>query len=258
MKSFFEVNNTKLLFTLCILGFVGVGSILSFVPMLLEVSLNKSIPLSASELKLVSALQTGTMVIVMAWLGCKFANRVNLKAPIIEAALSRSNFQTALIKAIKPALMWGFVGGLLMVLVGFISTVYLPVEFVNIGQKLSPPWYTRLLYGGITEEILIRWGMMSSLVWLMYTYIQKNDEKVESKYFIIAIIVTSILFGVGHLPVINLLGAEMTVALASYIIIANSLFGFIAGWLFWRFGLESAIAAHMVAHIVIMLVSSMN
>ncbi|MDP7593358.1 MAG: CPBP family intramembrane metalloprotease [Litorilituus sp.] len=111
------------------------------------------------------------------------------------------------------------------------------------------------MYGGITEEILFRWGMMSSLVWLMYKFIQKNNAEVSSKYFIIAILLTSILFGLGHLPVINLLGAEMTVGLVSYILIANSLFGFIAGWLFWKYGLESAIAAHMIAHIVMMSVS---
>ena len=255
MRNALLVSNNKLFFTLSIFGFVGVGSILAFVPMLLEVSLKQDIPFTVSELKLASALQTGLMVVLMAWLGCKFANRVNLHAPIIEAVLSKNNFRHELIKAIQPTLLGGILGGLLMVVFGFISMPYLPAEFVEIGEQLSPPWYTRLLYGGITEEILIRWGMMSLLVWSMYKFIQRNNAEVDSKYFIIAIIVISELFGVGHLPVINLLGAEMTLGLVSYIIIANSLFGFIAGWLFWKFGLESAIAAHMIAHLVIMCAS---
>ncbi|RHW76268.1 CPBP family intramembrane glutamic endopeptidase [Colwellia sp. RSH04] len=249
------VSNRKLFFTLSFLGFVGVWSILAFIPMLLEVTLIQDIPLTVSQLQLVSALQTGLMVVLMSWLGCKFANRVNLHAPIIEAVLNKKNFQHKLIKAIQPTLVGGVLGGLLMVAFSFISMPYLPVEFVKIGEQLNPSWYTRLLYGGITEEILIRWGMMSLLVWLMYKFIQKNNEEVSSKYFIIAIVITSMLFGIGHLPVINLLGAEMTVGLVSYIIIANSLFGFIAGWLFWKYGLESAIAAHMIAHIVMMSVS---
>ena len=258
MRNALLVSNNKLFFTLSIFGFVGVGSILAFVPMLLEVSLKQDIPFTVSELKLASALQTGLMVVLMAWLGCKFANRVNLHAPIIEAVLSKNSFQHELRKAIRPTLLGGFIGGLLMVGFSLVSMPYLPAEFVKIGEQLSPPWYSRLLYGGITEEILMRWGMMSVLVWLMYKFIQKNNAEVSAKYFIIAIIVTSISFGAGHLPVINLLGSAMTLGLVSYIIIANSLFGFIAGWLFWKYGLESAIAAHMIAHLVMMSASSIG
>ena len=31
---------------------------------------------------------------------------------------------------------------------------------------------------------------------------------------------------------------------------ANALFGFVAGFLYWRRGLEAAMIAHMVAHLI--------
>jgi membrane protease YdiL (CAAX protease family) len=43
---------------------------------------------------------------------------------------------------------------------------------------------------------------------------------------------------------------KLTIALTSYVIAANSAFGFIAGYLYWKKGLESAMIAHMFAHVV--------
>jgi len=39
--------------------------------------------------------------------------------------------------------------------------------------------------------------------------------------------------------------------MGSYIVIANSVFGLITGYLYWKKGLEAAIVAHMLAHSVI-------
>jgi hypothetical protein len=39
--------------------------------------------------------------------------------------------------------------------------------------------------------------------------------------------------------------------MTTYVIIANSAFGFIAGFLYWRKGLESAIIAHMLTHVLL-------
>jgi hypothetical protein len=40
----------------------------------------------------------------------------------------------------------------------------------------------------------------------------------------------------------------------AYVTIGNALFGVVAGYLFWRYGLEAAIAAHVSAHVLTFLV----
>jgi hypothetical protein len=55
----------------------------------------------------------------------------------------------------------------------------------------------------------------------------------------------------GHLPIASALGVGLTAPIVAYIIMANSLFGLIAGYLYWKKGLEAAIIAHMFAHVVI-------
>lgn len=44
---------------------------------------------------------------------------------------------------------------------------------------------------------------------------------------------------------------EMTLALTLFVIVSNSAFGLIAGYLYWRKGLESAVLAHALTHIVL-------
>jgi membrane protease YdiL (CAAX protease family) len=66
-----------------------------------------------------------------------------------------------------------------------------------------------------------------------------------------AIIISSVVFGLSHLPLARALAVDFTAAIVGYIVVANSLFGFIAGYLYWKRGLEAAIIAHMLAHVVI-------
>ena len=115
----------------------------------------------------------------------------------------------------------------------------------------SFPLATRLLSGGITEELLLRWGVMTLLVWLAWRLLQKGKGKPRAVWFVSAIIISSVVFGLGHLPLVRALAVNFTVAIVGYIVVANALFGFIAGYLYWKRGLEAAIIAHMLAHVVI-------
>jgi membrane protease YdiL (CAAX protease family) len=52
-----------------------------------------------------------------------------------------------------------------------------------------------------------------------------------------------------------LLVPQATAALIVFVVAANSLFGLIAGYLYWKKGLESAMIAHMLAHVVMLTAS---
>ncbi len=93
---------------------------------------------------------------------------------------------------------------------------------------------------------------MTLLVWLPYRAIQKREGEVRAGYFLAAIAISAIVFGLGHLPVARVLSPTVTAPLVAYVIIANALFGVVAGYLYWRRGLESAVIAHMLAHVVML------
>ena len=79
-----------------------------------------------------------------------------------------------------------------------------------------------------------------------------TNVRPSSAIFISAIIISAVVFGIGHLPVASLLAGGLTVPLVIYVISANSLFGMVAGYLYWRRGLEAAMIAHMFAHVVML------
>jgi membrane protease YdiL (CAAX protease family) len=68
--------------------------------------------------------------------------------------------------------------------------------------------------------------------------------------FWIANIVAAVLFGLGHLPVTARL-VPLTSVVVTRAIALNGIVGLVAGYLFWRRGIEMAIACHFSADIVL-------
>jgi hypothetical protein len=46
---------------------------------------------------------------------------------------------------------------------------------------------------------------------------------------------------------------EAGLAVIGFVVLANSVFGVIAGYLYWKLGLESAMIAHMFVHVIILI-----
>lgn len=109
----------------------------------------------------------------------------------------------------------------------------------------------RLLYGGITEELLLRWGLMSALLWLFWRLLQHGSGRPSMLSVALAVVAAALLFGLGHLPAAQALTGGLTLPIVAYVVGANAVFGVLAGWLFWRFGLEAAMLAHATAHLLL-------
>ncbi len=79
---------------------------------------------------------------------------------------------------------------------------------------------------------------------------QKGQNRPKPVFCVSAILISSLVFGIGHLPAAFMLFPEATLALTLFVIVGNSAFGLIAGYLYWKKGLESAIIAHALTHVV--------
>ena len=127
----------------------------------------------------------------------------------------------------------------------------MPAEFLKSNQALSVPLLTRILYGGITEEILLRWGVMTLLVWLLWRCQAKQHQSPTTHHVLAGITIAALIFGMLHLPVVALLGVQMTGTLIIYIVLSNVFIGWIAGYLYWQKGLEAAMIAHAIFHVAL-------
>lgn len=105
-----------------------------------------------------------------------------------------------------------------------------------------------LLYGGITEEIMLRWGVLSFFAWAAWRLLQRGEAAPSPAVMWTAIVLAALLFGVGHLPAAAAL-APLDSVLVLRVVSLNALGGLFFGWLFWRYHLEAAMLAHASAHV---------
>lgn len=252
---------TKLFATLWLAGMTGVLSLLlvdlNALIAILPVRAGTEIPTITPALRLLSLIQPAIILLVAVLVGVALAPKVGLSSPVAEAVAGGGQLSSAFKPQIIPGLVGGLAGGVAIVLTALLAKSFLQPEvttrIAELGKILPLP--TRLLYGGIIEELLLRWGLMTLLVWAAWRLFQKGQNKPKPAYFVGAILISSLVFGIGHLPIAFLLLPEATFALTLYVIVANSIFGLIAGYLFWKKGLESAMIAHMLAHVVMLTAS---
>ena len=102
---------------------------------------------------------------------------------------------------------------------------------------------SRLLYGGIVEEVLIRWGLMSLLAWIFGLILSSGAALWSS------IVVAGIVFGLAHMPSYFAAGCRKSVAVITGMIVLNLWAGIVFGYLFSEFGITSAVLSHMVLHV---------
>ena len=146
-------------------------------------------------------------------------------------------------------ILMGLVTGVLTTIFGLIFKSSIPQEFIEIGNKIKITIIARFAYGGLTEELLMRFGFMTLVVWLIF----KITKSLNNATYWIGIVLASILFAVGHFPVVFNTIPNPTIALLTYVLIGNSIAGLFFGWLYWKKGLESAFVAHICAHVAMLI-----
>jgi len=237
---------------LFLLGMIGGLSILTMdipLPPEAQAILKDFSPLQIKLLLLVNPL---IMVSIATLIGTLLYQKVNLRVPILERMVGIDTTDSDIPGLLKYGVVGGLIAGVLLSLVGLLFTPILPEEFVKLGETLKPTLAARFLYGGLTEEILMRFGLMTLVVWIA----SKIFEGQRPVIYWIGIIIASFVFALGHLPIVFQSVGVPSMGLVSYILIGNVIGGVIFGWLYWKKGLESAFLAHIFAHVVMVLAES--
>lgn len=206
-------------------------------PMLLE---GRPLPASRFAVCLAGAAQSAILLALATWAGLALAHEADLHAPFLEAAAAGHFDAGALRAQWLPGIAGGAAGAALLLA----FTRFAPAALALLQQRFTMPLTARLLYGGITEEILVRWGLMTLLAWLFRSVMPDGSGAIW-----LSILFSALAFGALHLPAAAALLGSMSAPLALYIIAANAAFGAVAGVLYWRYGLEAAIMAHLLAHL---------
>lgn len=177
--------------------------------------------------------------------------KVGLKAPILSSKFDIQKHQPLIKEFLKVGVISGVALGIILTLISIFSEQMINSELFNSQLNSELSLVTRLMYGGITEEIILRFGLMTFLVWIM----SKITKSESNSVFLVAILISSLLFAVAHLPVVYATVEVVSLGLVTYILIGNSIGGLVYGYLYWKKGLECSMISHMTTHITFVVVN---
>ena len=185
---------------------------------------------------------SGVLITIAVAAGIWLAARAGLGTPIIDAALSGQPFAGRLRAIAGLAVGLGILAALAVVALDV--AVFAPL--LPRATPAPPLWTGALaaLYGGLTEEILLRYCVMSLFAWLL-TKIVRGPAAYWG-----AIAGAALLFGVGHLPATATV-LPLSPLVVTRAIVLNGLAGVAFGWLYWRRGLEAAMVSHGSADLIL-------
>lgn len=212
---------------------------------------SRPLPFPLPVLTLITLAQSTAFLALAVWAGVALAPKVGLRAPAFEAFATRS----PVIAALRPQWLPGLIGGLAVGVCLVALSAFTPQALIAAAPDVPMPLPARLLYGGVTEELLLRWGFMTLLLWSLWRIFQRATPVPSVPLVWVAIIGSAALFGIAHLPAAASLVGELSLPVIVYVVAGNMAFGVLGGLLYWRVGLESAVIAHGVVHLVIVAAS---
>ncbi|RZT16535.1 MULTISPECIES: CPBP family glutamic-type intramembrane protease [Fictibacillus] len=210
-----------------------------------------ALPFSMPVMISIASLQIGLLSFVLSWIGLKLTERTDLALPLLHSWLLEKKKPVINIPALKLALIGGAIGSLFLVITDlFLFQPHMP----KLGNGGGAVWWKAtlagVLYGGIVEEVLMRLFLMTLIVWLLAFIFKKFGGTIPSPFYWIGIIGAALLFSAGHLPATEALFGELNTIIITRAFILNGVLAVFFGYLFWKKGLEYAMIAHMMLHVV--------
>ena len=183
---------------------------------------------------------------IVTFFGLLLARKMGLSLLVLEGENKWENLKAILM----PSALLGVLSGVLIILADF-AFQGLSISLLQEEMHVSI-WAAFLasFYGGIAEEVLMRLFVMTFFVWLI-SKIARTKEGLLANWIVwVAIVLSSVLFGLGHLPMTSALTAITAIVVVRAVVL-NGIGGVVFGWLYWKKGLMSAMIAHFFADIVL-------
>lgn len=244
------------------LGFLGILAL----PLILLPQLQQLIPAEQTEfspagLVVLSLVQPTVLLAIATAVGLKLAPLLGFRSYLAAVPSRGASALAPLLQELPLAAL----GGVLFAAVSLLVDAVILPKLGPLGPTLSLTanrsggvTLASVLYGGITEELLMRWGLLTLLVWLGQRLVRRQGRSSDEEGALSrpvagvvwgAIALSALLFGLGHLPIL-LARVPLTSWLLLRTLGLNGLGGLLFGWLYWKRSLEAAMVAHVSTHLV--------
>lgn len=190
---------------------------------------------------LITAVQSAGYGLILGALGIVFSKKIGLwnDDPLLEA------------KPVFSAIAVSVLGGAVMIF----SDIYF---FGNYSQVIMDSYLVKptvsymigaILYGGVIEEVMLRLFMMSLIALVLHKIFDSGRSSVSDTVFIVANIISAMLFAAGHIPAtVSMIGLTPMILFRCFLL--NGGIGLLFGRMYRKYGIQYAMLAHAGCHIV--------
>jgi membrane protease YdiL (CAAX protease family) len=201
----------------------------------------ESIPVSRAVFLLATFIQTAAYLAIACFAGAWF--------------ISKSGYTISMRVTKKTILLSVFLGtsaGLVVLALDYffhhkqVLPNFFSTEPVTIWKG-----FLAAFYGGVSEEILLRFFLVSMIVFLLIKIRRRTNERIIRFAFLVAIILSAVLFGAGHLPAVAM-NTALDSMIVHRVVLVNSIGGIVFGMIFWKWGLPAAMLSHFSADLVLL------
>jgi len=123
-----------------------------------------------------------------------------------------------------------------------------PPELPDLGHRGVAGGLLVSISAAIGEEVWLRLGVMTILASILVRALGQHNLTPRIAWT--AIVISALAFGAIHLPQLAAAGAATSFGVTGTML-GNTLVGIVCGWLFWKRGIISAIAAHFAIDVVL-------
>lgn len=206
------------------------------------------------------ALSTFVLYGLPGGIGLLLSFRVGLGLPFIEGWVNKAPIrgrsgEVALL-AIAAAVVLTAVGlGVRLLTAPMILAAFEAqgIPLSALGEAAQAPWWATLLgslSAGIAEEIGFRLGLLTIFIWMIGWIWYDETGRIKPAGFWLANLAAAMLFGVLHLTNLSAAGIPLLTGLVIRAIFGNGLIALAFGWLYRRYGLESAMLTHFLLDVL--------
>ena len=236
-----------LIFTFCLIPVAAVGG--WFTAQMSTASADKAALEAAIQqvgskemFMLITMIQTVVYAVICGFFGYIIADKIGLIRPF------RFDKKNTLITLLAGALC-----GIVQSADAFTFAKWIPEladSYEASGRSDAPTWIASVLYGGVIEEVMLRLFFMSLLALIGWKLFCRKENAVPEKVLVISNIIAAELFAEGHLPATIQTFGHLTPMLISRCFLMNGAFGIVFGRLYRKHGIQYAMLAHILTHIV--------
>ena len=188
-------------------------------------------------------------VLVMIIAGAYFSESTGLSVFVPGRVVNGQTGLAALVPSLLPVFLYTLAGFVVFCCLYYgLARSFLDAASIDAMTKLRSALRLDgcMLFGGVVEEMIGRWGLMNLVLYGTYLF----TKQISTNFVMIsAIIFSGLFFAVAQAPVYIAAGYTPQKRYIYVLILLSLCQSLLFGFLFWQYGLVTAILAHMIFHL---------